>query len=287
MIQKQYTYEIASSLGIPCPGTLVPKSIEDLRENRHRIVYPCLLKPCEGHKFYDHFEVKMFKIEDEGQLFARYRQVEELELKMMIQELIPGDDSQGANYISYSIDGYPIAEFTSRKLRQEPPFFGVARVVVSKHIPEITEFGRLLLREMNYQGQSGMEFKRDVRDGVYKLMEVNCRNNLSGLLAVRCGINFPWIMYQHLLCGQIHHGSEFEQGIYWINLDPDIMRFFVSRKEEGFTFMDYIRPYLGEKVFALTSLSDPLPCLARYWYIGRETIRKISGVVRKRGKKPF
>ncbi len=30
-------------------------------------------------------------------------------------------------------------------------------------------------------------------------MEMNGRHNRSGLLAVKCGINFPWIEYQGLI----------------------------------------------------------------------------------------
>ncbi|MRR07086.1 MAG: hypothetical protein EG828_09100 [Deltaproteobacteria bacterium] len=275
MIEKQFTYEFARSLGIPAPLTFVAESLAQVRSFLDQVTYPCLIKPCEGHTFFDHFKVKMFRIENEDELFARYSQIEPLGFKVMIQELIPGDDTQGVNYNSYFVDGAPIAEFTAKKVRLEPPFLGSPRVLVSKAIPEILEDGRLLLKKMNYSGFSCMEFKKDQRNGVYKLMEINCRNNLSGLLAVTCGINFPWIQYRHLMYDEINRAASFKENVYWIDFDKDLLRFFISRKEEGYSLKEYLLPYCKEKVFAISSLHDPLPYIMRMVYLMKLLFRKI------------
>ncbi|MDD2318986.1 MAG: hypothetical protein PHO83_02940 [Geobacteraceae bacterium] len=274
MIEKQFTYESALSWGIPAPLTFVAESLADVRTFLDQVTYPCLIKPCEGHTFFDHFKVKMFRIENQSELFARYSRIEPLGFKVMIQELIPGDDGQGVNYNSYFVDGAPIAEFTAQKVRLEPPFLGSPRVLVSKAIPEILDNGRLLLKKMNYSGFSCMEFKKDQRNGVYKLMEINCRNNLSGALAVTCGINFPWIMYRHLMYGEINRATTFKEDIFWIDLDKDILRFFISRKEEGYTLKQYLEPYRKEKVFAISSIEDPLPYLIRIFYLSKLLLKK-------------
>jgi D-aspartate ligase len=269
LIHKEYTYAIADSLGVLCPTTVTVESSEQLQSKLGSITYPCLIKPCEGHKFYDHFKEKMFKVNNEQELLSKYSQMETLGLTGMVQEIIPGDDTEGVNYNSYFVKGAPIAEFTAKKVRIDPPFFGSPRVIMSKKIPEIIEPGRLLLSELGYEGFSCMEFKRDVRDGTYKLMEVNCRNNLSGSLAVYCGINFPWIMYRHHLYGEVHAHKQwaFKENIYWIDITKDIYRFCVSRKEEGYSLKEYLRPYFHEKVFAILSASDPLPFLKRLYYM--------------------
>jgi len=275
LIEKQYTYELAHSWGIPSPLTFTVQSFDELQTFRNQITYPCLIKPCEGHTFYDHFKVKMFRIENEGDLIARYGQIEPLGFKVMIQELIPGDDAQGVNYNSYFVNGVPIAEFTAQKVRLEPPFLGSPRVLFSKLIPEILENGRLLLQKMKYSGFSCMEFKKDQRDGVYKLMEVNCRNNLSGLLAFTCGINFPWLQYRHLMYGEVNRAASFKENVYWIDLDKDLLRFFISRKEEGYSLKEYLLPYCKENVFAISSFNDPLPYVMRVTYLIKLLFRKI------------
>jgi predicted ATP-grasp superfamily ATP-dependent carboligase len=223
----------------------------------------------------------MFRAENEGDLIARYSQIEPLGFKVMIQELIPGDDAQGVNYNSYFVNGVPIAEFTAQKVRLEPPFLGSPRVLFSKLIPEIMDNGRLLLQKLNYSGFSCMEFKKDQRDGVYKLMEVNCRNNLSGLLAFTCGINFPWLQYRHLMYGEVNRAASFKENIYWIDLDKDLLRFFISHKEEGYSLKEYLRPYCKEKVFAISSFNDPLPYVMRVTYLLKLLFRKF--VARTKG----
>lgn len=280
LIEKQYTYELARSFGIPSPWTFVVQSGDEVKSIRDQLTYPCLIKPCEGHTFYDHFKVKMFRAENEVDLFARYRQIEPLGFKVMIQELIPGDDAQGVNYNSYFVNNVPIAEFTAQKVRLEPPFLGSPRVLFSKRIPEILEHGRLLLQKLNYSGFSCMEFKKDRRDGIYKLMEVNCRNNLSGLLALSCGINFPWLQYRHLMYGEINSAASFKENIYWIDLDKDLLRFFISRKEEGYSVKEYLLPYCKEKVFAISSIDDPLPYVMRVIYLLKLLFRKIAARTR-------
>lgn len=262
-INKQHMYARAHALGIPAPMTFVVRSREELRTSSSEIPFPCLLKPTQGHRFQDQFGVKMFRIDNETQLWERYEQASAIGVELMLQELVPGPDSAGVNYNSYFVEGNPIAEFNAQKLRLEPPFFGSPRVIVSKLIPEIVEPGRALLRALNYSGFSCMEFKRDVRTGVYTFMEVNCRNNRSGSLAVKCGINFPVIMYRHLVEGRITPVNGFREGVAWIEGTSDLIRFLVSRSEERYSIREYVRPYLHERVFAFLSFRDPMPFLKR------------------------
>ena len=107
------------------------------------------------------------------------------------------------NYNAYVSDGRPAVEVTAQKLRLSPPQMGFPRVVVSKEVPEVIEPGRQLLSAMGFHGFANIEFKKDPRDGTYKLMEVNGRHNNSGMLSVRAGVNFPWIMYRHLVQGEL------------------------------------------------------------------------------------
>lgn len=260
VIVKKHTYQIAEKLGIPSPKTMVPNSIDDIERFKNDIDYPCLVKPCEAHKFYEVFGCKMFEVKNEEQLYTSFNRASDAGLEVMIQELIPGDDTCGVNYNSYFWEGSPIAEFTAEKVRIHPPKFGSPRVLLSKWIPEIIEPGRTLLKELGLSGFSCTEFKRDIRDGVYKFMEVNARTNLSGSLAVKCGINFPWIMYRHLMYNEIPPFGKQKMGIYWIDIVKDVMHLIMSRNIEHFTMRQYVKPYLKKKkIYAIFSWKDPMP----------------------------
>jgi D-aspartate ligase len=262
-MDKKETYAIAQEAGVPAPKTIVPRSEGDVEEYAGSVEYPCLVKPTYSHRYYAAFKEKMVRVSSFDQMISAYRQAAEAGFEVMLQELIPGDDTNGANYNSYFWGGEALVEFTAQKLRSAPPELGSPRVAVSKVIPEVMELGRKILKALGFYGYSCTEFKKDPRDGVYKLMEVNGRHNLSTLLAVRCGINFPWIHYQHLMLGQRPAPRPFEEGIYWIDLLRDLGYSAKAFRKEPFSAVDYVRPYVKPHVFAILDLKDPKPFIKR------------------------
>ncbi len=275
---KNYTYRIAESVGVPCPRTVYPGTVEDLRMAFESIMFPCIIKPAEGHKFFEIFKAKMFEAKDQEACLSGFIKARQKGLDVMVQELIPGDDTEGINYNAYFIDGKPVAEFTARKVRLDPPRFGSPRVLVSEKIPEIIETGRALIRTIGFNGFTCTEFKRDSRNGIYKLMEVNGRHNLTGSLAVKCGINFPWIMYCHLSGYPVPLYKDYKSGIYWIDLCKDVQHTLYSRDMENFSLLDYMRPYFKKKVFGVLDSKDPQPIIHRV----RTNIRRFPKCLAKR-----
>ena len=202
-----------------------------------------------------------------------YRQTSSQNLEVMLQEIIPGDDAQVVNYNSYFWEGRPLVEFTAAHVRNAPPFFGSPRVAVSRSFPEIIEPGRKLLNCMGFYGYSCSEFKKDPRDGIFKLMEVNGRHNLSTALAVRCGINFPWLHYRHLMFGELPETADFQKEIYWIDGLRDMRYNVVSFAQEKYSLRQYIRPYLKPHQFAIWDWRDIKPALQRIRYVASKVFR--------------
>lgn len=262
-IDKKRTYDIAKDIGIPHPKTMVPKSNEEVERFGKEVEYPCLIKPCLSHRYFEIFRKKMVKVNNFEQLLFAYRQAANAGFEVMLQEFIPGDDTQGVNYNSYFWVGKPIIEFTAEKVRLSPPHFGVPRVVISKDIQELMEPGRKILQAMDFYGFSCTEFKRDIRNGIYKLMEVNGRHNRSGLLALKCGINFPWIEYEHLINGKYSAKNNYRMGVYWIDEFRDIFHSAKYFGKEGCSFGGYFTPYLRQHIFAVFDLKDPKPFFKR------------------------
>jgi predicted ATP-grasp superfamily ATP-dependent carboligase len=197
----------------------------------------------------------------------------------MLHEYIPGDDTQGVNYNSYFWNGEPLVEFTAEKVRLAPQGFGVPRVVISKDFPEVKEPGRKILKAMNFYGYSCTEFKRDIRDGTFKLMEVNGRHNLSTLLSVKCGINFPWLMYKHLVLGDLPSASDYKSGIYWIDLTKDIIYNLAHYHKERYSLVQYLRPYISPHVFAILDWKDPKPFIKRWIDLVRMPFKQIGDLL--------
>jgi D-aspartate ligase len=282
LIDKKMTYELALACGVPVPKTVVPGSLEDAERYGRAADFPCLVKPQQSHRYFDRFRKKMVRADDMGQLLAAYREAREEGLEVMFQEYIPGDDAQVVNYNSYFWDGEPLVEFTAQQIRKAPPVLGSPCVVLSRNIPEVIGLARAILRAAGFRGYSCAEFKRDPRDGVFKLMEINARHNLSGLLAVRSGINFPWIEYRHLMEGAEPSGSGFREGLYWIDFERDLAQIGRIRREPH-ALRRFLRPYFHRHVFAVFDGLDPSPFFGRWageagaWLGRRSRPRKRNG----------
>ena len=274
-LEKKHTRELARIAGVPCPWTYSLRTESDLEELRTRINFPCLVKPSTSHQYHAVFRAKMKCVQNFDEARRAFTEAAARGLDMMLQEYIPGNDDCGANYNSYWWEGAPLVEFTARKVRNSPQFFGSPRVVRSEYIGEAVEQGRKLLRAAQFSGYACTEFKRDPRDGIFKLMEVNVRHNLSSQLAIRCGIDFPYLQYQHLVEGRTPTAHTFETGVYWIEMVRDIGRSFRCFRTERYSLAQYARPYFAKHVFAINSWSDPKPFLT-------QGIRAIQRVVRRK-----
>ena len=118
----------------------------------------------------------------------------------MVQELIPGGDDELYTVGSYiAADGAVLGLFSGRKLRQSPPGIGTCRVGEAVWVQENVDAALRLLRAFDFHGVSQVEFKRDPRDGRFKLMEVNPRLWLWHGLAAALGVDFARIAYLDLL----------------------------------------------------------------------------------------
>jgi predicted ATP-grasp superfamily ATP-dependent carboligase len=271
IVDKKHTYALAEEIGVPAPKTMVPRSVDDVEMFDQTAQYPCLVKPTQVHQYFDAFGIKMVKVSNFDQMLAEYQRAADAGIEVMLQEWIPGEDSDGVSYHAYFWDDQALVEFTAQQLRNAPPEIGSPRLMMSKHIPEVIEPGRKIIQALGHYGYSCTEFKRDPRDGVYKLMEVNGRHSVAEALDRHCGINFAWLEYKHLMLGELPSASDYRNGVYWIHLTTDVSHSFKHRKIERYTLKQYIEPYLSPHAFAILDLRDPRPFLQR----GVEAVRRV------------
>lgn len=275
IIDKKYSCALAEELGVPAPKSVTPSSLEEVKAFSSSTDFPCVIKPSIGHRYFEIFDRKMVLVHNPEELLEHYLEAEQYGLEMMIQEYIPGDDTCGVNFNSYRHAGESIIEFTSEKVRLSPPNFGVPRAIVSKEVPDVIQPGRKILESLGYSGYACTEFKRDERDGVYKFMEINGRQNFSVLHALKCGINFPWITYRHLVSGELPKAGSNQDGVYWIDLTKDVLSSVRYRRQEKYSWSQYLKPYLRPHVFAILDFKDIKPFIKRCAVLGAMGVRAL------------
>jgi D-aspartate ligase len=195
---KRLQLEAAESAGVDVPRTGHPGSAGEALSLGRDLGFPVLVKPADPVGFRQLHRRQAFRCEDEAELEAAYAKGEPFE--PMVQELIPGGDDELYTLGSYlDASGTALGLFSGRKLRQTPPNVGTCRVGEAVWMQEVVDGGLRLLAAVGFRGVSQVEFKRDPRDGRFKLMEINPRLFQWHGLAAACGVDLPAIAYWDLL----------------------------------------------------------------------------------------
>ena len=170
----------------------------------------------------------------------------------------------------------------SQKVRLGPPEFGLARVCVSRPMPELSAPAGRFLDALGYMGYSCTEFKRDPRDGIIKLIEVNGRVNRSILHPLAAGLNYPALMYRHLVEGRpVQAAPKSSKPVYWIDLASDLRWAAHDLRTRDQTVRELLRPYLGPAVFAVGDGWDLGPFLDRSVATVRNRTRRLVRRLRR------
>ena len=279
-IDKEKTSILAQEAGVPHPKTYTPSSLNHLGELVKDIIYPCILKPARSHEFSTKFGTKNFQIDNEVQLFDKFRLCLDAKLTVMVQEIIPGPDTNLFRLQAYvDSTGTMSAKFFHRKVRQNPPQFGVMRVGVgTERNKDVERLSERLLRYAGYRGYCSIEFRKDPRDNQLKFIEMNVRMPRSGLLAITSGVNFPWLIYSDLVKNQRIEVNDYHLGVYWMELYTDLVNTLFRHNKEQFSLKDYLRPYLAKnKTFAVLSIDDWKPFLKRSYLLPFIALKRIFG----------
>jgi hypothetical protein len=113
------------------------------------------------------------------------------------------------------------ARFAQMSYREYPPLGGASVLCESiSLLPDITQSAEWLVRAMNLEGCSMVEFRRD-RRGRPVLMEVNPRMAGSVSLAISCGVNFPQLLYAWATGQPLQEVSDYRIGrrLRWVEAD--------------------------------------------------------------------
>jgi len=190
---KRHQLETARSAGVDIPETLYPTTAAEATGLR----FPVLVKPQHPDGFKRLFGKQALRCETAAELDRAYADAEPF--GPIVQELIPGGDEELYSLGSYlRADSEPLGLFSGRKLKQVPPLVGTCRVGEAVWVQEVVDAGLRLLEALGFHGISQVEFKRDPRDGRFKLMEVNPRLWQWHSLAAACGVDLPLIAYRDL-----------------------------------------------------------------------------------------
>jgi D-aspartate ligase len=260
--KKSRLLSLADSIGIPIPKTWYPVNPEEV----HKIDFhfPVMIKGREGLTFYKTTGRKVFIAENMDELVQVFEQLPN-EIKIadtFIQEIIPTDESNKTiSFTAFCINGEVKAHWAGVKLREHPAKFGTSTFSESIVNREIEALSRKLLKALNFPGVCEVEFLLDKRTGQYKLIEINARTWLWVGLAVKCGINYPLMIYNYLNDIEMEYPQEYIVGMKWMNRVTDFVHSAKSILRGKMTLGEYYNSMKGKKEFAIYDSSDQKPAM--------------------------
>ncbi len=258
---KRLTYRLAAEERVDYPSTILPGTEADLEGVS--FPFPAVLKPATHASINRFTTEKAWPAANREELLARYREARELippDL-ILVQERIPGGGEAQFSYAALCRDGQPIASLTARRTRQYPIDFGYSSSFVETlDVPEIVAPSRRLLAAIRYTGLVEVEYKRDARDGRYKLLDINPRLWTWSPLGGRAGVDFPYLLWQ-MMVGRPVPEQTGRTGVRWIRMCTDVPAAIHEMLRGRMSLGTYLRSLRGPVKFALMAADDPLPGL--------------------------
>jgi D-aspartate ligase len=258
---KREVYSLAERLSIPVPRTWFPRSEEDLAAIE--VDAPVVLKPAIKEHFFYATHAKAWRANTAAELLAAFRRATEIipASEVIVQEMIPGGGEQQFAYCAFFREGRPVASMTVRRRRQHPSDFGRASTYVETiSLPEIAEPSCRFLTDIGYYGLAELEYKRDPRDGVCKLLDVNARTWGYHSLGGAAGVDFPYLLFRDQVGAPVEEAHA-RPGVRWIRLNTDVPNALRDIRAGRLRLGEYLRSFRGVRTEAVFSVSDPLPGL--------------------------
>lgn len=200
LMHKQGFSELAEACNAPVPKTVRIQKTDDLAL-LDGLRFPCVFKPAKKDYEYGARFQKAYKVASPAEVAALFVQIQPVLSDMVVQEWIEGDDSEIYFCLQYiGMDNEIASSFVGRKIRSWPPRIGgtASCTAAWEFQAQLTETTRVFFRDVGFTGMGSMEYKRDIRDGLFYMIEPTvARTDFQEEVATLNGVNIPLAAYHY------------------------------------------------------------------------------------------
>jgi predicted ATP-grasp superfamily ATP-dependent carboligase len=270
LLDKGAFAELLHETGTPHPRSYAADEESDLEAVPDAVFSSAILKPRDSQPFIAHFGVKAVHVSSRDDARRQLRELHAGGFSVILQEYIPGPPGN-----HYFVDGFVDrfgavqAIFVRRRLRMYPLDFGNSTAMVSVEPAEASDAVAAitrLLAHLEYRGMFSAEFKRDPRDGVFKIVEVNARAWWYVEYAARCGVDVCRMAYDDALDRPVARLAAYSVGRRLVFPYYDYPACVAESRRSGLTRAAAVRSWMGamQPVF---QLHDPKPGLHSFFNV--------------------
>lgn len=259
----------ADEAGVPHPRTWAPTGERELAGLD--VAFPAIVKPAVSIGLQDALGKKALPARDRAELVEAWRRAvaavgvpkegedPEPTQRLLIQEIIPGDGEAQFSVAAFCEEGAIRAAMTARRVRQFPIDYGLSSSFVEAvAVPELLPLAKRMLARTRISGPVELEFKRDPRDGVYKLFDVNVRLWAWHGLCTACGLDFALMQYE-VAEGRWPAAGSPAYGRRWMRAPTDVPAGMQAIRRGQLTLPKYLGTLRRPLTFSVLHWRDPLP----------------------------
>ena len=287
-IDKEQPSAVAQRLGVRVPREAIVRDVGDVLMAVKEIGLPAVIKPCESWLGNGNGGARVAPELVVTQAEARHAvdRVTRLGGTILFQQLLTGR-REAVSFLYAGGEMY--ARFAQWAMRTYPPLGGASVLRQSIAVPpDIGRQAETLVREIDLEGYSEVEFRRDA-SGVPYLMEINPRLSASIEVAVRAGVDFPYLVYQWASGSRMERHNGYRVGGWMRHLGGDIETTVDSLQQRGRpgiarpvqTLVDFGITFLRPMGYDYFDWKDPLPAVRATTGFIRTTLKRFRSRVRK------
>jgi predicted ATP-grasp superfamily ATP-dependent carboligase len=265
-INKEQTLAIASRLGLGVPQGITIRDGSEVDMAVREIGLPAVIKPVvswlAGEEQSLRVACHLVTTPEEAR-----RAVAELTGSggaVLFQQFLTGRRESMSFFYA---NGTIYARFAQLVKRTDPPLGGTDVLRRSIAIPaDVGKQAERLVREIDLEGYCLVEFRRDSAGKPY-LMEINSRLSAGIELAVRAGVDFPYLLYQWANGEPINVVSGYRTGTWMRFLWGDVSATAASVRQRGRpgvtpparALLDFCTSFFVPMQYDYLDWRDPLP----------------------------
>ena len=269
-LDKSLTIQTAIENDVPIPRTYFVKNDKDLLSVSKVIKYPVAVKPRFSHARQNGRMLmrRSTYASNRPQLIRAYRMIHKDFPYPLVQEYVHGQNYSVAVLFNH---GNLVAACCIKVYRGTPVTGGTSVLRESVPLdPVMLQHSTRLLKALDWHGIAEVEFKLDSQDLQPKLMEINARFWASLDVAIKSGVDFPYMLYCLSLDGKVKPAFNYRTGVKsrWLMGDMQYLMTILSgwqrikgvpRPSRSQVLRDFLRFYEPDIHYDLVDLDDPLP----------------------------
>lgn len=279
-LDKLATLDLAARLGVPIPRSVRLTREQTVKEAELNLDYPLAVKAAQSDAPH---RCATTYASSPGELRVLLDEVLRQSPAALVQEVIEGE---GTAVFALFSSGKPLVTFAHQRLIEKPPWGGVSTLCRSiEPPPDMRAFALALLQELAWHGPAMVEFKRN-SNGVFYLMEINPRFWGSLQLAIRSGVDFPYLAVQLALGEEIETPRPRPASNRWVVGEIDSLITALLSGVPGRSRLSELSSHLWGlrygPCFEVERLTDPKPALYEYaaWLRASFAARRRGGIAR-------